>query len=68
MVITLRVLFWNWILSLGFEQYIDSQKEKATAEKDEEYIPYEHLRTVTEDSSFYTMEFKVDIDKDILGK
>ena len=43
------------------------KKEKEEV-KEEEYTPYEHLRKVAEKSDFYTMDFTIDIDRDILGK
>lgn len=41
--------------------------KEAKTEESEEYTPYEHLRKITENSDFYTMDFTIDIKKDILG-
>lgn len=43
-------------------------RKEETKEEDEVYTPYEHLRTVIEDSEFYALEYMVDVDRDILGK
>lgn len=43
-------------------------RKEETKEEDEVYTPYEHLRTVLEDSDFYALEYTVDVDRDILGK
>lgn len=43
-------------------------RKEETKEEDEVYTPYEHLRTVIEDSEFYALEYMVDVDRDILGQ
>jgi len=53
---------------LEFDKYVEMMKKEKEEVKEEEYTPYEHLRKVAEKSDFYTMDFTIDIDRDILGK
>ena len=41
---------------------------KNPVKEPEEYTPYEHLRSVVEKSDFYALEYKINMDRDILGK
>ena len=47
---------------------MEMMRAKEPVEEPDNYTPYEHLRTVVENSDFYALEYKVDIDRDILGK
>ena len=44
------------------------QDMKSKEKEEEEYVPFEHLRTIKENSDFYTMDFKINLNKDLLGK
>lgn len=57
----------SWWL-VGLSAYLDQMRKEETKEEDEVYTPYEHLRTVIEESDFYALEYKVDVNRDILGK
>ena len=59
-----------WIdFSIEFDTYVAQMQDMKSKEKEEEeYVPFEHLRTIKENSDFYTMDFKINLNKDILGK
>lgn len=40
----------------------------APAEEEEVYTPYEHLRTIKEDSDFFAIEPQIDLERDILSQ
>ena len=53
---------------LGVIKHMDMMRSQEKKEEQDNYTPYEHLRTVVENSDFYALEYKVDIERDILGK
>ena len=53
---------------LGVVKHMDMMRSQEQKEEQDNYTPYEHLRTVVENSDFYTLEYKIDIERDILGK
>ena len=55
-------------VSVGLTKHMEELRKNPVKEEPEEYTPYEHLRSVVEKSDFYTLEYKINVDRDILGK
>lgn len=63
-----RAYFFSPYFPVGFTKHMEELRKNPEKEEPEEYTPYEHLRSVVEKSDFYALEYKINVDRDILGK